>query len=213
MNTSTPDNRPDPEQEPAEDGSQGTAPAAAGPAAGTGEPEAAADAAPVPVEEGEDAHEEAEAERELAALDATRSGAAGVLPGAAAIVGLGLALASVTGTWIGTLMAERETVIGQIGAQSKSAADQIAAVYGTPWHTTALFNGIFAVAALLVVGAVLIWRAATPDAVVAPWVRAVAWGALALAVIGLLIAGAMWFDVFTSLPTVPAAPAAPGTAG
>lgn len=149
-------------------------------------------------------------EEELRALTARRAASHGVLAGAASLVGLGLALASVTGTWLGTVMSEREELIGQIKSQSGSAAGQIAAVYGTPWHTIALFNGVFALLAIIVAAAVLVGRRVSLAEPVAPWVSAVAWGALVLGVIGLVIAGAMWFDVFTSLPTVPTAPGGAG---
>jgi hypothetical protein len=129
-----------------------------------------------------------------------------VLSGAASVVGAGLGLASLTGTWLGTLMANRQQLIGQIKAQSGSSANPIADVYGTPWHTTALFNGLFALVAIIVAGAVLLRQQFTPGPLAAPWVKAVAWGALALGVIGLLIAGAMWFDLFTTLPVAPTSP-------
>ncbi|MCW2857671.1 MAG: hypothetical protein JWR52_3286 [Marmoricola sp.] len=118
------------------------------------------------------------------------------LTGAAAVVAAALGLSSLTGTWIGTLMSDREQLIGQIASQSGSSAKQIADIYGTPWHTVALFNGTFALAAIIVAAVTLLLRPS------APWAKAVAWGALALGVLGLLIAGVMYFDVFTHLPVV-----------
>lgn len=122
--------------------------------------------------------------------------ASGVAAGAGAVVAAGLGLASVTGTWLGTLMAERQTLVGQIKLQSGQASDQIAAIYGTPWHTTAMVNGVFALLAV-VVGAVVLTRPG------ATWVRAVAWGALALGVLGILISAGMYLDMFGSLPSIP----------
>ncbi|MEU5304084.1 hypothetical protein ACH4YO_04505 [Streptomyces noursei] len=119
--------------------------------------------------------------------------------GAGAVVAAGLGLASVTGTWLGTLLAERQTVLGQIKLQSGKVTDQIGAVYGTPWHTTALVNGVFAVLAMLVSAVVLTGRRPT-------WVRAVAWGGLALGLLGLLISAGMYLDLFASLPSLPKAP-------
>ncbi|MDX6329784.1 MAG: hypothetical protein QOI83_2167 [Streptomycetaceae bacterium] len=119
-----------------------------------------------------------------------------MLTGAAAVVAAALGLSSLTGTWVGTLMSDREQLIGQIASQSGSSAKQIADIYGTPWHTVALFNGMFALAAIIVAGVTLLLRPS------APWAKAVAWGALALGVLGLLIAGVMYFDVFTHLPVV-----------
>ncbi|AJZ84328.1 MULTISPECIES: hypothetical protein [Streptomyces] len=131
-----------------------------------------------------------------------------VVPGAAAVVGAGLGLASLSGTWLGTMLQERKQLTGQIKAQSGAAADQIATVYGTPWHTTALVNGLFALAAVVIAGVVLL-RRQRPVTTGAPWVAAVAWGAVALGVIGLLIAAAMGLDIFSELPKVPASPNAP----
>ncbi|MEV6127715.1 hypothetical protein AB0M05_12950 [Streptomyces violaceusniger] len=131
-----------------------------------------------------------------------------VVPGAASVVAAGLGLASLSGTWLGTMLQERKQLAGQIKAQSGAAADQIATVYGTPWHTTALVNGLFALAAVVIAGVVLL-RQQRPVTTGAPWVTAVAWGAVALGVIGLLIAAAMGLDIFSELPKVPASPNAP----
>ncbi|MET8676685.1 hypothetical protein ABZW18_03550 [Streptomyces sp. NPDC004647] len=127
----------------------------------------------------------------------------GIGAGAGAVVGAALGLASITGTWAGRLAAERQQLIGQIKTSSggAQAQDQIAALYGTPWHTTAVFNGFFAVIALIVAGAVLLLPTVKPAAVPqAPWIRAVAWSGVALGALGLLISGALYFDLF-GMPT------------
>ncbi|MYT28431.1 MULTISPECIES: hypothetical protein [unclassified Streptomyces] len=141
-----------------------------------------------------DAEHEADAPEEEP--EPTRSGAAA---GAGAVVAAGLGLASVTGTWLGTLLAERQTLLGQIKLQSGKATDQIATLYGAPWHTTALVNGVFAVLAMLVAAVVLTGRRST-------WARAVAWGGLALGLLGLLVSAGMYLDLFASLPSLPKAP-------
>lgn len=74
-------------------------------------------------------------------------------------------------------------------------------MYGTPWHTTALVNGVFALLAGIVAVVVLTRPRAT-------WVRAVAWGGLALAALGILISAGMYLDLFGSLPSVPKGPGA-----
>jgi hypothetical protein len=131
--------------------------------------------------------------------------------GAAAVVAAGLGVASLTGTWISDLMASRQELIGQINGQAAPPDEQVATIYGTPWHTTALFNGMFALAAIIVAGATLVIPAFSKNGDKSPsWVRAVAVGGLALGTIGLVIAALMWFDVFTELPAVPEAPAIPG---
>ncbi|MEU8827707.1 hypothetical protein [Streptomyces sp. NPDC048636] len=141
---------------------------------------------------------------------APRTAAPGALPGAAAVVAAGLGFASVSGTWLGTMMQERKQLSGQIAAQTGKAGDQVAALYGTPWHTAALVNGLFALAAVVIAAVVLVRRRAAATDAHAPapatWVTAVAWGAVALGVLGLLIATAMGLDLFTALPTVPSAP-------
>jgi hypothetical protein len=123
----------------------------------------------------------------------------GVLAATAAVVGAALGLSSLTGTWIADLMSERQNIIAQAAGTATTTHQQIAQLYGTPWHTTALFNGFFAIAAILVAVAVLLAAKGS-----ATWVRALAWGGLALGVIGLLISGLIWFDVFTDIPTVAA---------
>ncbi|MFF4829244.1 hypothetical protein ACFY20_41290 [Streptomyces sp. NPDC001312] len=161
----------------------------------------------------EDVREDDDAADADAAAAAERS-ASGLLFGAAAVAAAGLGLASLTGTWVSTVMSARQQLIGQIESQSSSPANQIAAIYGDPWHTTALVNGVFALIAVVVAVAVLLWHKPVSGRGDVAWVKAVAWGAVALGVIGLLIAGAVEVNLFTSLPSVPAtAPGAGGSTG
>ncbi|MFG2529966.1 hypothetical protein [Streptomyces sp. NPDC048516] len=127
-----------------------------------------------------------------------------IAAGAGAVVAAGLGLASVTGTWLGTTLAERANLMGQIKVQSgkAQAADQISAVYGASWHTNALVNGFFALLAVIAATVVVTTTRHRPT-----WVRAVAWGGLALGVLGILISAGMYLDLFGSMPTVPKAPA------
>ncbi|MGW7750109.1 hypothetical protein ACWGK6_00775 [Streptomyces violaceusniger] len=176
-----------------------------------GEEEATAEGAPNAVPDPQETSDPHEADLEEDSDDiGTPSPATtpSVVPGAASVVAAGLGLASLSGTWLGTMLQERKQLTGQIKAQSGSAADQIATVYGTPWHTTAFVNGFFALAAVVIAGVVLL-RQRRPVTTGAPWVTAVAWGAVALGVIGLLIAAAMGLDIFSELPKVPASPNAP----
>ncbi|MGW8551985.1 hypothetical protein [Streptomyces tubercidicus] len=126
---------------------------------------------------------------------------AGIAEGAGAVVAAGLGLASLSGTWLGTVMAERANLMGQIKLQSGKASDQIAAVYGASWHTNALINGAFALLAVIAAAVVVLLRPR------ATWVRAVAWGGLVLGVLGILISAGMYLDLFGSMPAVPKAPA------
>ncbi|MEU9500592.1 hypothetical protein [Streptomyces sp. NPDC048196] len=187
--TATAEKRIDDETVPAQAvATEGGTDAEAAPEDATAADEATADRAAHEAEDTEPADED---------VDAAAPPATGIAAGAGAVVAAGLGLASVTGTWLGTLMAERQTLMGQINLQAGKATDQISAMYGTPWHTTALVNGVFAVLAALVAAVVLTRpRAAT-------WVRAVAWGGLALGVLGLLISAGMYLDLFASMPTIP----------
>lgn len=128
----------------------------------------------------------------------------GVAAGAAAVVGAALGFASLTGTWLADLVSARRELTGQLESADGTAAEQISAAYGTPWHTIALFNGLTAVVALIVSAAVLV-RPAFGDGALRPvvWVRAVAVAGLVLGALGLVIAAVMRFDVFADLPTVP----------
>lgn len=149
------------------------------------------------------------------AAAATKAATAHVVSGAASVVAAGLGLASLTGSWLGTTISAHTQLEGQIHAQSKPPAQQIAALYTSPWHTTAEVNSVFAVLAVLVAAFVLLRPriAAAAGTVTAPWVKAVAWGALVLGVIGLLLAGVVMFDIFTAAPHVPAAPSGPSGGG
>ncbi len=154
--------------------------------------------------DGQDSAERAEYEDDIPEETAGRAASSGVFAGAAAVVSAALGFASLSGTWLGTLLAERKTLTGQIKVQSGGSTDQIGMVYGAPWHTTALVNGGFALIALLLAAAVLASRPRTsPAGPLAPWVRAVAWGGVALGVIGVVISAGMYFDLFGALPKVP----------
>ncbi|WP_256962057.1 hypothetical protein [Streptomyces sp. NRRL B-24572] len=116
--------------------------------------------------------------------------------GAAAIVSAALSAVALTGTWTGKVVAERETLIGQIKTSAGgSPAQQINEIYGDAWHSTALVNGVFALLALVV--AVLVLTLPRRPA----WVRAVAVAGAVLGGLGLLLSVGTYFDLFLSLPT------------
>ncbi|MFF8317984.1 hypothetical protein ACF06V_12540 [Streptomyces bobili] len=131
------------------------------------------------------------------------SRSAGVGLGAGAVVSVALGLVSLTGGWIGTVAAARQTLVGQLEtASSASVADQIQAVYGDAWQATALWAGLFALAAL-VTGVVVLARPAfgAPGRVQAPWIKSVAWAGVTLGVIGLLLAVLKYTDALLGLPS------------
>ncbi|MER5208094.1 hypothetical protein [Streptomyces sp. NPDC002825] len=128
--------------------------------------------------------------------DAAAPEATGIGAGAAAVVSAALSAVALTGTWTGKVVAERETLIGQIKTSgSGTPAQQISEIYGDAWHSTALVNGVFALLAVIV--AVLVLTLPRRPA----WVRAVALAGAVLGGLGLLLSVGTYFDLFLGLPT------------
>ncbi|PBC61045.1 hypothetical protein BKI49_26090 [Streptomyces sp. Tue6028] len=130
-------------------------------------------------------------------------GATGVGQGAAAVVSAGLGVVSLTGSWVATVAAARETLVGQLQTSSSaSVAKQVKEVYGDAWAATALVGGLFALAALIV-GVVVLARPAfgAPGRPQAAWIKSVAWAGVALGVIGLVLAVAKYSDILLGLPS------------
>ncbi|MGR3869582.1 hypothetical protein ACUXZZ_13445 [Streptomyces graminifolii] len=152
--------------------------------------------------ETEDDLTEEEYAAELAKLH-QEEGPTGVGQGAAAVVSAALGFISLSGGWIGSVAAARETLVGQLHtASTASVSTQIKEVYGDAWHTTALWAGIFAlVAALVGVGALIRPAFGTPGKPQATWIKSVAWAGVALGVVGLLLAVLKYTDVLLSLPS------------
>ncbi|MFJ9566729.1 hypothetical protein ACIRQQ_42680 [Streptomyces fuscichromogenes] len=140
---------------------------------------------------------------ELAAELAEAEGSSGVGLGAGAVVSVVLGLVSLTGGWIGTVAAARETLIGQLQTSSSaSVATQVKEVYGDAWQTTALWAGLFALAGLLTAVVVLVRPAfGAPGRPQAPWIKSVAWAGVAVGVIGLLLAVLKYSDALLGLPS------------
>ncbi|MFF7772821.1 hypothetical protein ACFZCG_00210 [Streptomyces tanashiensis] len=135
--------------------------------------------------------DDAQDDEEEASPEATGIGA-----GAAAVVSAALSAVALTGTWTGKVVAERETLVGQIKTSgSGTPAQQISEIYGDAWHSTALVNGVFALLALIVAALVLTLPRRPA------WVRAVAVAGAVLGGLGLLLSVGTYFDLFLSLPT------------
>ncbi|KPI01341.1 hypothetical protein OK074_0594 [Actinobacteria bacterium OK074] len=132
-----------------------------------------------------------------------KEGPSGVGQGAAAVVAAVLGFVSLSGSWIGTIAGDREQLEGQLGTSSTaSVATQIKEVYGDAWHATAVAGGVFALIALLVGVAVLVRPAfGAPGKPQENWIKSVAWGGIALGVIGLLLAVAKFSDIIMGLPS------------
>ncbi|MGW2464659.1 hypothetical protein ACWC2M_37630 [Streptomyces sp. NPDC001761] len=180
----------------------------AGPAAERTAEEQSAEnqAAGDPAAENQGAEEAAEAAGGEAG-DATEAAGgktpSGVGQGAGAVVSAALGLVSLSGGWIGTVASAREQLVGQLQTSSTaSVARQIKEVYGDAWHATALWAGLFALAALIT-GVVVLARPAfgTPGRPQAAWIRSVAWAGVSLGVIGLLLAVLKYSDALLGLPS------------
>ncbi|MFF4503936.1 hypothetical protein [Streptomyces sp. NPDC001401] len=151
----------------------------------------------------DDTPEEATAEADLVESDGEDKEPSGVGQGAGAVVSAALGIVSLTGSWIGTVAAARETLIGQLQtSQTATVAKQVKEVYGDAWQTSALWGGLFALLAL-VVGVVVLARPAfgAPGKPQPVWIKSVAWGGVALGVIGLLLAVLKYTDILLGLPS------------
>ncbi|MFJ8994798.1 hypothetical protein ACIRQH_30875 [Streptomyces sp. NPDC102279] len=151
------------------------------------------------------AEEQDEADAALEDGDGTLAAeqATGVGQGAAAVVSAGLGIVSLTGSWVSTVAAARETLVGQLRTSSSaSVAQQVKEVYGDAWATTALIGGLFALAALIV-GVVVLVRPAfgAPGKPQAAWIKSVAWAGVSLGVVGLVLAVAKYSDLLLGLPS------------
>ncbi|MBB3663807.1 MULTISPECIES: hypothetical protein [Prauserella salsuginis group] len=141
---------------------------------------------------------------DVPAASAGASGSANGILGGIAVVSAGLGLSSLIGNPLSDMLRARQEIVGQIEAGAGGGGDQIEAFYGAPWHTTALVNGVIALVAAVVGGIVLLAYARRSDK--RPWVTALAVGGVVLGVLGLLLAGGMYLDLFAAQPELPAAP-------
>ncbi|MGI5403089.1 hypothetical protein ACQEVG_27305 [Streptomyces sp. CA-135486] len=133
---------------------------------------------------------------EATGTEETPRASSGLGSAAAGVVAAGLGVVALSGSWVGRVAAERQTLIGQIKtSQGGTPAQQISAVYGDAWHTTALVNGVFALLALIVGATVL----ALPQK--AGWVRACAVAGVVLGALGMIVSAGMYFDFFLALPS------------
>ncbi|MGW1636673.1 hypothetical protein [Streptomyces lavendulae] len=189
------------EEKAAPDTAATTATDGAAPADGATEPAAEAE---TPAETEAAAAGDADEEFDEDAADREDSGhGSGVGAAATSVVAAGLGLVALSGSWVSRVIAERQTLIGQIeSVNATTAKEKIAALYGDAWHMTALVNGVLSTLALLLAVFVLARPAfGTPGRVLPVWVRSVSWAAVALGVLGVLVFGLMYFDLLVALPT------------
>ncbi|WP_063607368.1 hypothetical protein [Streptomyces katrae] len=135
-------------------------------------------------------------------LDATEKASDGVGAAAGAVVAAGLGLVALSGSWVSRVIAERQTLVGQIESVNAATTEaKIQALYGDAWHMTALVNGVLSTLALLLAVFVLARPAfGAPGRTLPAWVRAVSWAAVALGALGVLLFGLMYFDILAPLP-------------
>jgi hypothetical protein len=136
--------------------------------------------------------------------DAAAKASSGVAQGAGAVIAAGLSLVSLTGSWLGTVAASRESLIGQLQtSQGVGVAKQIQEIYGDQWHATALVGGAFALLAMIVGVVVLAIPAfGEPGEPQAAWIKSVSWAGVVLGLIGLLLAVLKYSDAILGLPSV-----------
>ncbi|MFE6846168.1 hypothetical protein [Streptomyces sp. NPDC057686] len=183
------------------------------PEADTAEPQAAeaaeakADLKDAPAAESAEATEPALSDEELEdalhdELDDTEKVSEGVGAGAGAVVAAGLGLVALSGSWVSRVIAERQTLVGQIESVNAATTEaKIQALYGDAWHMTALVNGVLSTLALLLAVFVLARPAfGAPGRTLPTWVRAVSWAAVGLGALGVLLFGLMYFDILAPLP-------------
>ncbi|MFJ3925880.1 hypothetical protein [Streptomyces sp. NPDC090022] len=156
-------------------------------------------------EDGQDTRAElddADELEELDELDETEQTPTGVGAAACAVFAAGLGLLALSGSWVSRVLAERQTLVGQIHASEAASTEaKIEALYGDAWHLTALVNGVVSALALLLAVFVLLSPAfGAPGRVHPTWVKAVAWAGIGFGVLGLLV-----FGVIYALP-LPSAP-------
>jgi hypothetical protein len=141
---------------------------------------------------------------------ATGSGSI-VAAGAAAVTAAGLAITSLGGNWLGDILSQRQSLIGQINTTANAQANTIIKQrYTDVWHKQAFVSMGFAIAAVVIAAAALFLGAFAAKQQAPVWVRVLTWGALVLGVVGLGVAAAMYFDFFTGTITVPAGAASGG---
>ncbi|MEV6577813.1 hypothetical protein AB0M92_06550 [Streptomyces sp. NPDC051582] len=135
-------------------------------------------------------------------LDETEKRPEGVGAAASAVVAAGLGLVALSGSWVSRVIAERQTLVGQIESVNAATTEaKIEALYGDAWHLTALVNGVLSTLALLLAVFVLARPAfGAPGRTLPTWVRAVSWAAVALGALGVLLFGLMYFDILAPLP-------------
>ncbi|MBS2964578.1 hypothetical protein KGA66_16095 [Actinocrinis puniceicyclus] len=147
------------------------------------------------------------ADFDVADEDGEENTGSGFVSGAFGLTSLALALASLSGGWLGTVYGAREEYLVELKATSQNTQTSLNAFHSS-WHAQAALGGIFALASLLIGAGVLASPALLLSGKTPAWARATALGGVILALIGLLLAILTWFNVIA--PGLTAPPAAAG---
>lgn len=130
----------------------------------------------------------------------------GFVSGAFGLTSLVLAIASLSGSWLGAVYSARAQYDSELKAKSQSTQASLDAFH-SGWHAQAALGGIFALAALLIGAGVL----AAPSLLLSgrspAWARASALGGIIVGLIGLLLAILTWYNVIAAGLSAPATPA------
>lgn len=134
-----------------------------------------------------------------------RSGAGAA---AAAAISGALGLISLTGSPLTDMVREHKQVSEQVKMASSGGGggDQIKTIAAS-WHSAALVNGVIAFVAVVLGGVLLAVIARRANA--RTWVKAVALSGVVLGVLGLVVSGGMYADLFGSWPSMPPMPQQP----
>ncbi|MEU9416422.1 hypothetical protein [Streptomyces sp. NPDC048272] len=194
-----------PETDPTEDKATVTTPAE-GPAGTTGsdavEPADKTGAEPLDGATGPEASDD-DLDEDFAPEDEEVGQVGGVAAATSAIVAAGLSVVALSGSWVSRVVAERQNLVNQLDlSQTADNNAKIAALYSAPWHATALVNGVLSAIALLLALFVLARPAfGVPGRTLPTWIRSVAWAAIALGALGVLLFALMYFDLLLPAPT------------
>jgi hypothetical protein len=144
--------------------------------------------------------------------DGEEESGSGLVSGGFGLAAVGLAFLSLTGSWFGTTYTSFKSYQFQLAHVTTQATgpQQVASIV-SGWRESAVFGGIFAIAALLSGAGVLAAPSLLLSGKTPGWARGAALAGVILAVLGLLLAILTYFHVVPGNLTYPAGAATPST--
>jgi hypothetical protein len=136
--------------------------------------------------------------------DGEEPAGSGFVSGAFGLTSLVLAVASLSGGWLGAVYGARAEYIKELNAKTQSTQASLDAFHSS-WHAQAALGGIFALASLLIGAGVLASPSLLLSGKTPAWARATALGGIIVALIALLLAILGWFNVLAPGLTAPPA--------